>query len=415
MERTDVIVIGAGQAGLAASACLTDTGIDHVVLERGAVAERWRNERWASLRLLTPNWMTRLPGHSYDGTDPDGFMHKDEVTTFLTRYARKVAAPVRPHAPVFSVTRDGEEFEVASGAGTFRARAVIVATGACDIPRRPLWANRLSPRFEQITTHDYIHAGQITPGRVLVVGASATGVQLAEEIRNAGHDVIISAGRHMALPRTYRGRDIMAWMDAAGILGEERNPSITSGRTLTHPSLQLVGSTPRRDISLASLARMDIHPVSRVLGAEGGNLLLSGDLDHQMAAASDRMQALLQRIDTYISDTGIAAPRRDAPRRSNFVPGNHQTLDLDRAGVRTIVWATGFRRDYSWLHLPVFDAHGEIRENGGVTGIDGLYTLGLPFMRRRNSAFIDGVGQDARDIVAHLARRVGAAPSLEAA
>ena len=415
MERTDVIVIGAGQAGLAASACLTDTGIDHIVLERGAVAERWRNERWASLRLLTPNWMTRLPGHSYDGSDPDGFMHKDEVTSFLTRYARQVAAPLRTHAPVFSVTREGDGFEVASGAGTFRARAVIVATGACDVPRRPLWANRLSPRFEQITTRDYNHAGQIAPGRVLIVGASATGVQLADEIRRAGRDVIISAGRHMPLPRTYRGRDIMAWMDAVGILGETRNPSVTSGRTLTHPSLQLVGSTPRRNISLASLARIDVRPVSRVLGAEGGKLLLSGDLNVQMNAATQRMHTLLGRIGDFIAEAGLDAPRNDAPRESNFVPGSHETLDLDRAGVRTIVWATGFRRDYSWLHLPVFDAHGEIREAGGVTSVDGLYTLGLPFMRRRNSAFIDGVGQDAREIVTHLARRIGVAADRKAA
>lgn len=415
MERTDVIVIGAGQAGLAASACLTDVGVDHVVLERGTVAERWRNERWASLRLLTPNWMTRLPGHSYDGKDVDGFMHKDEVTTLLTRYARQVGAPVRPHAPVFSVTRDGDCFEIASGAGNFRARAVIVATGACDIPRKPLWANRLSPRFKQITTRDYIHAGQLAPGRVLVVGASATGVQLAEEIRHAGHDVIIAAGRHMPLPRSFRGRDIMAWMDATGILAEARNPSITSGRTLTHPSLQLVGSTPRRDISLASLAKMDVHPVSRVLGAEGGKLLLSGDLNTEMDAADQRMRAVLERIDAFIDQAGIETPRRDAPRRSSFVPGSHETLDLDRAGVRTVVWATGFRRDYSWLHLPVFDAHGEIRETGGVTRVEGLYTLGLPFMRRRNSAFIDGVGQDAREIVAHLARRIGVAATQEAA
>ena len=241
LERKDAIVIGAGQAGLAASACLTDAGIDHVVLERGAVAERWRNERWASLRLLTPNWMTRLPGHAYDGPEPDGFMHKDDLTSFLTHYARRIDAPVIRDAAVNEVLRDGEDFRVDSTAGYFRTRSVIIATGACDLPSVPAWARRLSPRIAQVTTRDYVHPGQLDRGGVLVVGASATGVQLAAEIRHAGHDVTIAAGRHTPLPRTYRGLDIMTWLDATGILTERRDTSIGSARTLNHPSLQLVG------------------------------------------------------------------------------------------------------------------------------------------------------------------------------
>ncbi len=415
LERTDTIVIGAGQAGLAASACLTEARIDHVVLERGAVAERWRSERWASLKLLTPNWMTRLPGHAYDGHDPDGYMHKDQVTSFLSKYADKIDAPIVSQAPVKSVTRDGSHFRVDSGAGVFHARSVIVATGACDQAAVPGWANRLSPRFEQITTRDYFHPGQIGPGGVLVVGASATGVQLAEEIRAAGHDVTIASGRHMPLPRAYRGRDIMGWLDEIGTLREPRNHSVSSARTLNHPSLQLIGSLPQRDISLDSLARMDVRPVSRVLGAEGGRLLLSGDLKSEIEAAKARTDALLAQIDTHIDTTGQDAPAHHAGPNPHFVPDRHETLDLDRAGIRTIVWATGFRRDYSWLNLPVLNARGEVRETGGVTTIPGLYALGLPFMRRRNSAFIDGVGQDARDITQHLAAFIGASPYSKAA
>ncbi len=418
LERIDTIVIGAGQAGLSASACLTDAGIDHVVLERGAVAERWRNERWASLKLLTPNWMTRLPGHVYDGNDPDGYMHKDEVTSFLSQYAQRIAAPIRSQAPVHSVVQDGVGFRVDSEAGTFRARCVIVATGACDQAAIPSWASRLSPRFQQITTRDYIHAGihagQVAPGGVLVVGASATGVQLAEELRHAGHDVTIAAGRHMPLPRTYRGRDIMNWLDEMGTLSEPRNHGVSNVRTLHHPSLQLIGSLPRRDISLDSLARMDVRPVSRVLGAEGGKLLLSGDLKSQIEMAAERRNALLSQIDSHIESNHLMAPAHRAVPTSHLVANRHETLDLDRAGIRTIVWATGFRRDYSWLNVPVLNAHGEIRETGGVTTIPGLYALGLPFMRRRNSAFIDGVGQDAREITQHLAAYIGA-PQLSKA
>lgn len=408
LERTDTIVIGAGQAGLAASACLTEAGIDHIVLERGAVAERWRNERWASLKLLTPNWMTRLPGHAYDGKDPDGYMHKDELTSFLTHYARRIEAPIRAQAPVHRVTRDGLGFRVESDAGTFRARSVILATGACDIPRLPSWASRLSPRFAQITTRDYIHPGQIGPGGVLVVGASATGIQVAEELRLAGHDVTIAAGRHMPLPRSYRGRDIMSWLDTVGLLTEARDHAVPSARALHHPSLQLIGSAPLRDISLASLARLDVRPVSRVLGAEGGKILLSGDLQSEMSAAREGADTVLRQIDRYIEANGLSAPPTRPIAMPHFVPGSHETLDLDRAGIRTIFWATGFRRDYSWLQLPVLDAAGEIIETGGVTKTPGLYALGLPFMRRRNSAFIDGVGQDARDIVQHLAAHIGA-------
>lgn len=415
MERTDVIVIGAGQAGLAASACLSDEGIDHVVLERGTVAERWRNERWASLRLLTPNWMSRLPGHAYDGPSPDGYMHKDEVTSFLTRYSRKIGAPVRTGAAVLSVTRSGDLFHVVTEAGTFAARAVVVATGACDTPAIPAWASRLAPRFTQVTTRDYVHPGQIAPGGVLVVGAAATGVQLAEEIAEAGHEVTIATGRHVPLPRRYRGRDIMAWMDAAGILRETRDADVSKARTLNHPSLQLKGGMPQRDISLDSLARLDVRPVSRVLGAEGGKLLLSGDLASEMRAGRDRMRGLLERIDDFIAAKGIDAPMGRRPRREPFVPGGHETLDLDRAGIRTIVWATGFRRDYSWLNLPVIDARGELREQGGLTEVPGLYALGLPFMRQRNSSFIDGVGQDARDVTGHIAGTFGLSRTREAA
>ena len=415
MRVTDVIVIGAGQAGLAASRCLGDRGIDHVVLERGQVADRWHNERWSSLRLLTPNWMTRLPGHAYDGEDPRGFMRREEIAGFLERYARVSKSPVLPDAPVRAVTSSGEGFLVESGAGDFRARAVIVATGACDIPNRPGWSARIASRIEQFTTRDYRHPDQIGPGGVLVVGASATGLQLAEELRHAGHEVAISVGRHAPMPRRWRGRDVMEWLDASGILSEPRPQTLDERRALEQPSLQLVGSTTGRDISLESLVRMDVLPVSRVVSAEDGRMGLSGDLSEQIIRGDRRRTELLTRIDEWISRSHIDAPRQDRPRPSRFVAGTRATLDLDAEGIRTVIWATGFRRSYPWLNLPVLDAGGELRHRGGVTSVPGLYALGLPFMRRRNSTFIDGVGTDAQDIVSHVAHHLGADALSEAA
>ena len=408
MQFTDVIVIGAGQAGLAASRCLGHRGIDHVVLERGHVADRWHNERWSSLRLLTPNWMTRLPGHTYDGDDPGGFMRRDEVAAFLEHYARASNAPVVTDAPVRAVTPSGDGFLVESGAGDYRARAVIVATGACDVPNRPDWSARIATRIEQITTRDYRHPDQIASGGVLVVGASATGLQLAEELRLAGHDVTISVGRHAPTPRRWRGRDVMEWLDASGILSEPRPHTLDEKRALEQPSLQLVGSTTGRDISLVSLVRMDVLPVSRVIGGEDGRMSLSGDLSEQIARADRRRADLLARIDDWISRSGTEAPRDERPRPPRFVASTKDSLDFDAAGIRTVVWATGFRRSYPWLKLPVLDAAGELRHRGGVTSVPGLYALGLPFMRRRNSTFIDGVGADAQDIVTHAALHLGA-------
>ena len=415
MERTDVIIIGAGQAGLAASAELRARAVEHVVLERGQIGERWRNERWNTLRLLTPNWMTRLPGRSYAGPNRNGFMHKDDLVSYLAEYAAWLRAPIREHAPVERLSRLGDSYHIESGAGSFLARAVIIATGACDQPRLPAWAQALAPHIDQITTRDYKSPDQLAQGGVLVVGAAATGVQLADEIHAAGHDVTISAGRHMALPRRYRGRDIMEWMDTAGLLDTARDRTVTTGRALHHPSAQLIGSDLPRDMSLAGLAAQDIRPISRVIGADGARLRLAGDLATNMANAQAAMTRTLDKIDAHIAASGLPAQRRTRPSAPRFVPSSRESLDLDRAGIRTVVWATGFARDYSWIDLPVLTAHGELRETGGILELPGLYALGLPFMRTRSSANLSGIARDAAAITDHLATYLGAVPRARAA
>ncbi len=413
-EMFDVVVIGAGQAGLAISHCLSQEGIDHVILEKGAIANRWRAERWASLRLLTPNWMTRLPGCAYDGADPAGFMMKDELVGYLGRYARSFDAPVREFTPVDAVTRDGEGFLVSTGAATLRTRAVVIATGACDRPNVPDWASEVAADIAQVTTENYNHAGDIRRGGVLVVGGSATGVQLAEELHIAGHSVTLASGSHVPLPRVYRGQDIMRWMDAAAILSEPRDPAIPATRALRQPSLQLIGSTPPRNIGFARLQSLGVRLVGRAIGASGDRLALSGTLAAEVARGRARRDRLLSRIDSFIEGAALHAPHQVTTYPDLPLPADPRALDLRRAGIRTIVWATGFRRDYSWLRLNALNAEGELKQQGGVCDVPGLYAMALPFMRRRNSTFIDGVGADARDLTQHICAQLGQTPRVAA-
>lgn len=403
----DVLVIGAGQAGLAISACLSGLGIDHQVVERGRVGERWRSERWESLRLLTPNWMTRLPGVTYKGTDPHGFMHKDHVVRLLNSYNYRIGAPVLEHTEVTAVDAADGGYRVTTSAGTFRARAVVVAIGACSRPNVPAFAADLSHDIEQVVPTRYRRAGLLPVGGVLVVGASATGVQLASEIHRSGRPVTLAVGRHVGLPRRYRGRDIMEWLDACGFLSDPRDPAADARTVNRQPSLQLVGGRRPETLDLPALRDKGVRLVGRVLSASGRTLALSPDLPQQVAEAERRRNKLLDRIDDHISTAGTAAQEDDGERRSiPYVPDSPERLDLKQAGISTVVWATGFRRAYPWLNVPVTDANGEIVNRGGVTPAPGLFTLGLPFMRQRSSTFIDGVGRDAEalapDIAAYL-------------
>ena len=410
----DVVVIGAGQAGLAMSHCLSQQGVDHVVLEKGAIANRWRSERWASLRLLTPNWMTRLPGFSYDGTDPMGFMMKDELVGYLGRYARSFDAPIREYTDVQGVTKDASGFLIDTGDTLLRSRSVVIATGACDRPNVPPWAADLAADITQVTTETYNHAGDIAPGGVLVVGGSATGVQLAEELHHAGHPVTLATGSHVPLPREYRGQDIMRWMDAAGILSEPRDPSIPSARAMAQPSLQLVGSVPPRSIGLDRLNALGVRLVGRATGANGHMLGLSGTLGAEIAKGQSRRARLLDRIDAFIESAALHAPCQAMPSTDLNLPADPLRLDLRREGIRTIVWATGFKRDYSWLKIDALNSHGELKQTGGICDVPGLYAMALPFMRRRNSTFIDGVGADACDLTHHICGALGHRPRAAA-
>lgn len=412
VPHNTVTIIGAGQAGLAMSRCLTDRSIDHVLLERGETAQSWHTERWDSLRLLTPNWMTRLPGFQYSGQDPDGYMTAAQVTGFLNDYRRSFDAPVQSNTTVRQITAQGDGYITHTDQGPLRSDAVVLATGACSTPRIPAIASALPTHITQIAPIDYRNPDQIDRGGVLVVGASASGAQIADELSRSGRDVTLAVGDHVRLPRTYRGMDIHWWMDTVGLLDERYDEVEDIARARRVPSLQLVGSPERRNLDLNALTANGVGLVGRLVGVNNGNAQFSGSFANMWASADLKQGRLLDSIDEYAHlhglDSEIEAPNRPAAT----VVDNPRTV-IDLATIRTVVWATGFRPHHPWLDndslgTELLDAKGAIRHDGGVMARPGMYTLGMPFTRRRKSSFIDGVGPDAQELSAHLATRLDA-------
>jgi putative flavoprotein involved in K+ transport len=403
MDVTSTIVIGGGQAGLAMSYCLRSRNIDHVVLERGRVGERWRTERWDSLRLLTPSWQTRLPGWRYQGPDPEGFMTMPDVVRHLEGYARSFEAPVLEGTTVSRVERVRDRYRVTTDRGTWQAPTVVLATGECGTPHIPEMAARVPDDVVQLVPTRYRNPAGLPRGGVLVVGASASGIQLADEIHRSGRPVTLCVGRHTRLPRRYRGRDIMWWLDRMGILDESAEDVHDLERSRAQPSLQLVGRPDHATLDLGILQDRGVRLVGRARDIAGTRVSLTDDLAHTIAAADDKLARLLARIEDFAA-TGTVARVAPAEPMSTIIPApapDH--IDLRAEGISTVLWATGFRPHHPWLDVPVLDARGAVRHRGGVTPAPGLYVLGLRFLRRRKSNFIDGVGADASDLATSIA------------
>jgi len=413
--RTDTVIVGAGQAGLAMSRCLAERSIDHVVLERGEVANSWRKERWDSLRLLTPNWQSRLPGYGYEGDEPDGYRTMPETIGFIERYAQVIDAPVRIETAVSSIRARDSGYEVATSEGEWHCRAVVLATGACNIPRVPSVAADLPPTLATLTPDRYRNPEQLESGGVMVVGASATGTQIAEEIHRSGRPVTLSVGEHIRAPRVYRGRDIEWWMDAAGVLDERYDEVDDIVRARNVPSLQLAGSTSRRMVDLNGLDALGVKLVGRLAAIANGKAQFAGSLRNLCAMSDLKMNRLLNTIDEWATehdlDGEVEAPHRFEPTRVDASPP--LALDFAERGIRTVLWATGFHPDYSWLDVPVLDRKGRVRHDGGVVDAPGMYLMGMPFLRKRKSSLIDGAGDDARDLSAHLASYLDGRPRQE--
>ena len=381
------------------------------MLERGEVANSWRRERWDNLRLLTPNWQSRLPGLRYEGPDPDGYMTMAEVTELIERFAKVSRAPLRTGVNVTSLRRAGEGYHVTTGSGEFRCRTVVIASGACNQAAVPQLREAVPASVAQLTTFGYRDPARLPDGGVLVVGASATGVQLAAELKRSGRPVTLSVGEHVRLPRTYRGRDVLWWMDASGVWDQRYDEIDDLTRARRLPSPQLVGTSERTTLDLNALTSMGVELVGRWAAVRDGRALFSGGLRNVFSLADLKMERLLGAFDEWAQAHGpdAGAPERFSPTR---VPQTSRLqLDLRSGEFASIVWATGFRPDYRWLDVPVVDPKGQLRHEGGVVDSPGLYALGLPVLRRRRSTFICGIEDDAREVTDHLARYLAARPS----
>ncbi len=398
------VIIGAGHSGLAMSQCLSGYSIDHVVLERGEVGNSWKYERWDSLRLLTPNWQTQLPGYPYKGEDPDGYMTMPELIEFLVEYANQIEAPVELNTEVTSLSTDGHNFQIVTSKGNWQCEAVVIASGACNKVPLPAIAEAAPASIEMLTPMQYRNPAQLQNSGVLVVGASATGLQLAEEIHRSGRPVTLAVGEHVRLPRTYRDKDIQWWLNALGILDERYDEidDIVRGRNI--PSPQLVGTPDRRTLDLNRLSDLGVRLRGRLVGFNGEKALFSGSLRNVCELADLKMRRLLNTIDEWIVDNGpdIEVSSRQRYEDTMVEESPPLIMNLAKDEIKTILWATGYYPDYSWLDIPLIDRKGKIRHDGGIVDYPGMYLMGMTLLRRRKSSFIHGASDDAHDLSAHL-------------
>ncbi len=426
MLSVTTVVIGGGHSGLAVSRHLAERGIDHVVLERGEVASSWRTQRWDSLRLLTPNWFSRLPGYAYQGDDADGYMSAPQVTAFIEDYAKEIAAPVRANTTVTAVRRTEDGYLVETDQETWRARAVVVAAGGASVASVPEVRHGVPAGIEHraaaASTRDlpgYRNPSDLPEGGVLVVGPSASGIQIAQEVHASGRPVTLAVGEHVRMPRTYRSRDVLWWMEATGLFDDryDQIPDLARARVL--PSMQLVGTPERATLDLNALSRAGIQLVGRLAGVRDGVAQLSGSLPNVCMLADLKLKRLLKAFDEWAAAAGsgqTAGLPAGEPVEPTVVPApSRQELDLRSGEIATVIWATGLQPDFSFLaglaDLPVFDRKGRVRHDGGiVTASPGLYVIGLPFLRRRKSTLIDGAAADAADITSHLTGYLATAP-----
>jgi putative flavoprotein involved in K+ transport len=424
MTHIDTVVVGAGHAGLAVSRLLTAAGHEHVVLERGRVGERWRTERWDSLRLLTPNWMTRLPDWCYQGPDPDGYLSAGDFVHLLDRYAASFAAPVVKAnvehvclAPGVSARR----YLVVTDRGTWRARQVVIATGPHGAPHMP--ATVLAGPVEMVHAQQYRNPGQLPPGAVLVVGASSSGVQIAHELARAGRPTVLAVGRHTRMPRRYRGLDIFWWLSTTGRLARTIDNVPDASAARHEPSLQLLGDPDAQSLDLAALQRCGVRLAGRLERVDGGRAWFGDHLAGTVAAADRRMHRFLDAADAFAHQAGLDDRRSPAVRPGPVrVPATPGWIDLRAEQIGSIVLATGYRPHLPWLHVPVLAPDGSVEQYRGVTAAPGVYVVGQRFQHRRDSGYIDGARHDAEAVVRDLlddagqpARRGPLTPSREPA
>ena len=403
MKRVTTIIIGGGQCGLAMSTELTKHGIDHIILERGQVGNSWRTERWDSLKLLSPNWMNGLPGLAQFSSNPEGFMQVSELVGMFDVTLENNDFPLVAETQVLDVSKFGDGYLVQTDQGTAACDSLVIATGACSIPKIPTFASELPPNIEQFTPISYKRPSDLPSGDVLVVGASASGLQLAREIQLSGRQVTLAVGNHLRLPRRYRNADIMTWMHLVGVFDEPYTDVDDIERVRRLPSLPLMGHLDNLDLDLNNLQAIGVEIVGRLAAITNGKAWFSGSLANSCMSADLKMNRLLNRIDEWVTEQKIEE-RVDPVHRfdeTNVSQNPRLQLDVANGPLQSVIWATGFNPDHSWLKLPVFDRKGRIQHDGGVVG-NGIYVMGLPYLRNARSVHIDGASRDAKVLAQHL-------------
>lgn len=403
VEHHDVVVIGAGQAGLSISWHLTAREVDHVVLERDTVAHEWRDTRWDNFTLVTPNWQCVLPGYSYQGKDPHGFMARDEVYAWVRNYADSFGAPVREHVTVTGVTvaQDGG-FDIETTSGPFHADQVVVAVGGYHTPTVPRFAERLPRSILQLHSAEYRSAADLPAGEVLVVGTGQSGAQIAEDLHLEGRRVHLAVGNAPRVARFYRGRDCVAWLQDMGhydIPIQDQPGGLGKRENTNH---YVTGRDGGRDIDLRQFALDGMALYGRMVEVADGTAHFEPSLEESLDAADAVSESIKDSIDAYIAREGIQAPVE--PRyRPVWRPEQEITeLDLTASGITSVVWSVGFRTDYRWLQVGVFDGEGHPCHNRGVTTTPGLYFLGLPWLHTWGSGRFAAIARDAE----HLADQI---------
>jgi len=394
-EDHDTVVIGGGQAGLAMSAVLQQHGREHVVLERRQVGERWRTERWESLRFQFPNWSLELPGYSYSGDDPDGFAHWREIVRVIEDYAASTHAPVRENTDVTALRADDSGFVVSVPDGTIHARQVVVATGPFQRPRIPQFSEGVAPTVLQTDPTRYRRPVDLADGAVLVVGSGASGCQIGDELLRAGRTVFLSVSRHRRVPRRFRGKDVTWWLDRMGRFAQ----TIDSfpGRQWP-PSVVVTGVNGGYDVNVRQMAADGVRVLGRVLGASDGRLMVARNANEvldEADAAFAGFVAAARELATTNPDWDLAEEETTGSAARPATIAEIDSLDLRRENIAAIVWATGYDYDYDWLQAPVLDVQGRPLQQRGVTPVPGLYFLGLHWMHTFKSGLFSGVGSDA--------------------
>ena len=407
-EAIDTIIIGAGQAGLAASYYLTEQRREHVVLERSRIGESWRTGRWDSFTLVTPNWTVQLPGFPYAGSEPDGFMPRDEVVAHLEAYARSFNAPVRLGVEVSSVEREPltGRYAVETNGGPLEADNVIIAVGLFQQPKIPPMASRVPSGVLQIHSSEYRNAEALPPGAVMVVGSGQSGAQIAEELYQAGRKVYLCIGSTGRIGRRYRGRDTVRWLDHIGFFKTVDELPSPQSRFVATPHVS--GKAGGRTLNLHQFARDGVVLLGHLTDVGEGKVTLAPDMMESMAQADKLAGDITKAIDAYILEAGLDVPEEPAGEtelRDGFQAEVLSELDLASAGIATIIWAAGYSFDFGWVRLPIYDAAGYPIQKRGATAYPGLYFLGLPWIHTGKSGLLWGVGADAADIAADLAAR----------